>query len=121
MRVVDREFDRAQLVPGELVGPGSVAQNRLFVEGFDRHFVELVTPSAREVGEVGLRIAGELDVGTGELMPGAPADRGYDRDDAQGRDERDSPQHLRVAGNRNRSPAQSALTALLPAQSGEEQ
>ncbi len=52
MRVVDRQFDRAQLVPGELVGPGAVAEDRLFVEGVDRDLVELVATGAGEIGEV---------------------------------------------------------------------
>ena len=120
--VVHRQFDRAQLVPGELVGAGAVADDRLFAEGVDRDPPEFVAAGAGEVGEVRLGLVGELDVGAGELVPGAAADRGYDRDRrpaaaASG----DPPQHLRVAGDRNCPPGQPALAALQPAQSGEEQ
>ena len=62
-----------------------MAEDRLFAEGFDRHLVELVAPGAGEIGEVLLRILGELDVGAGELVPGAPADRDHGGDAPAGR------------------------------------
>jgi hypothetical protein len=80
VRVVDGIFDRAVLVPGELVGPGPVAEDGLLAEGVDRHPPEVVTARSGEIGEVLLGIVGELDVGVGELVPGATAD-GRHRDD----------------------------------------
>ena len=53
--VVDRQVDRAQLVPGELVGAGAVAEQRLFLEGVDRDPAEVVAAGAGELGEVLLR------------------------------------------------------------------
>ena len=65
--------------------PGAVAEHRLFVEGVDRDLVEVVAAGAVELGEVLLRIARELDVGAGELVPGAPADGDHGDDREQGR------------------------------------
>ena len=51
-------LDRAQLVPGELVGAGAVPHQRLFVEGVDRDPPEVVPAGAGEVGEVLGGVAG---------------------------------------------------------------
>jgi len=68
MGVEHVQLDRAQLVPGELVGASAMPGQRLFFEGVDRDPPEVVAAGAGEVGEVLGRVGGELDVGAGELV-----------------------------------------------------
>ena len=56
--VVEREVDRAVLLPVELVGAGAGADDRLFAEAVDRDPPEIAPPGAAQVGDMGLRLFG---------------------------------------------------------------
>ena len=58
---MDRQVDRAVLLPGELVGAGAAAEDRLFAEGVDRDPPEVVAAGAGELR----RSAARAGSGTG--------------------------------------------------------
>ena len=91
-----------------------MADERLFGEGVDRDAEEVVAAGAGELGEVLLGLVGELEVGAGELVPGAPADR----DAAATRDRGDAAAiRLSTAGLRD-SPAPGPSASPRAARSG---
>ena len=79
--VVHRLLDRAQLLPGELVGAGAVPSTGSSPKASIATRQKSSRPAPERSAEVLLGLARELDVGAGELVPGAAADRdrGADR------------------------------------------
>ena len=121
--VVHRQLDRAVLLPGELVGAGAVAEDRLFARRRRSRPARSRGGRRRRAGEKCCSgLVRELDVGAGELVPGAAADRDRDpdRDHRDGRARRPAAR----AGLRESSTARPVSRPPRrsgPAQRGEEQ
>ena len=111
---MDRQVDRAALVPVEPVGAGSRPDHRLFAEAVDRDPPEVAAAGPAEVREV--RSGLVRGTATSELVNWSQArppigDRDGDRDHrAEHRGHR--PQHRRMAGELERPPGQPALAPL---------
>ncbi len=116
-----RGVDRAVQIPRKLVRPSAVPEERLFAEGVDRDPPEVMPAGARKVGEVLLRLIGELDVGGGELAPGTSSDRDRRHDRAGSRDHRQALEKSPVARELERPSSQLPFAGLEPAQTDEEQ